>query len=728
MEFHILLALDVICLDQKYFEFFDDIPKHAKLTIQALVPEKISELNTYTLACVFYQHSMLKSIVKDNLKECAEKIANQVLKRTKDTESLCDLDNLPLSESCKWLIDNYINFKHRYSSKATSDVLTTYMSYMMIIDQSLESYKFFEDCLYVKERDRVIGELYVKLVQELGIDRSQLLPEFGEYLTNPFVCTKYQCFGREEEIAKCINILCRKDKSNVIIVGQPGVGKTSIVYGICNYIQSEKCPECLRNHEVFSLNLTKLVSGTTYRGDLEARLDEVIAELKQYKNTIVFIDELQAIFSRTSSDSSGNEMQNALKPFLVSDSKVIGCTTDSGYKAIESDNAFERRFTVVPVKEPDIKDCYDILENARQNYEKFHNISIPKELVLKSVDLCNLYVKNRYFPDKAFDCLDTACSTCKMNGKQEVSEEDIETSALELAGIVNNKFTVSKISEEEHNIKQVILCQDQAIETVFKCLKRYSIGVNDKRKPIGSFLFVGPTGTGKTELCKQIASRFFRNDSFIRFDMSEFMEPHSISKLIGSPPGYVGFNQKGLLTEKVKHSPFSIILFDEIEKAHRDVINVLLQMMDDGRLTDAYGTTVNFCNCIIVMTSNIGCKEFLDKNSIGFGTTDNSDILTKAVNNYFSPEFRNRLDSVVYFNPISKDMFVDIFRNEINAFIDRYAEIGITVELCNETYNDTMDKCFDPKNGVRFAQRKICQLLEDKILDEIVKGSKYVKL
>lgn len=714
-------------MDSRYIEFFDDLPKHARLTIQALIPEKYSVLNTQILACVLFNHAVLRKIVTDNMKETAQKIVNQTLKRTKDTETLTMFEDMILSKECMSFIENYLYFKHKFSN-SDAELMTTYLSYELLTDTSLDAYKFFDDCVYAKEKNKLAETLYIALKQSTGIDRSEMLENFGEYLTNPFRLKKYTCFGREAEIEKCISILCRYQKSNAILVGSPGVGKTSVVYGICNYLQSDSCPECLKRYDVFSLNVTKLISGTTYRGDLEERLSELIDELRQYPNIILFIDEIHSLFTKTSGDSDQNVVQNALKPFLVMGSHVIGCTTDSGYKIIESDPAFERRFTVVPVKEPDIESCKKILLSVKTKYEAFHCVQISDAVAEKSIDLCNQYVKNRYFPDKAFDCIDSACSRCKREGRSELAYNDVEESALRLAGIAENRLNLNDIESQSNDIKTKILCQDHAIDTVCKCLKKYCIGTNNKMKPIGSFLFVGPTGTGKTELCKQIAARFFNSESFIRFDMSEFMESHSVSKLIGSPPGYVGFDRKGALTEKVKHNPFSIILFDEIEKANKDVINILLQMMDDGRLTDSYGTTVNFCNTIIVMTSNIGCKEYLDKKSIGFGQSDNSDILRKSVDSYFSPEFRNRLDAIIYFNPISKDMFDDIFRNEINAFTDRYKQCGIDIEISDDKYNELKDKCYDEKNGVRFVQRKISQLIEDQIIDEVVNGSKYIKL
>lgn len=710
-------------METQYVEFFKDLPNHAQLTIQALIPSKQAVLDTYFLACVAFQHAVLKKCVTDNMRDHTSKVVNQMLKRVTDTEQLTSYEDMQLSDECERLIENYLYVKHRYNNIITAETLTVYLSYAMIVDKALQSHRFFADCLFTKEYQNVIDELYKSLKSALWIDRSDVVEEFGQYLTNPLFVTRYECYGRDSEISECIHILSRRKKANAMLVGLPGVGKTQIAYGICNYLQSDKCPEFMRNYEVFSLDTTKLVSGTRYRGDLEARLDALITELEQCNNLIIFIDEIHMLFHSSSSDEPDTGLiQNALKSFLSESSKVIGCTTESGYKTIETDTAFERRFIVVPVKELDADTCRDVIGAARKQYERYHGVIIPDELVKDTVDLCAHYVKNRYFPDKALDCLDIACSACKLSGRSTLNYNDIERSAMKIAGISNNNFSLDGIAAEVDSIKHCIIGQDQAIDAVSKCLKRYAVGVNNKLKPIGSFLFVGSTGTGKTELCKQIAHRFFSAEGFIRFDMSEFMEAHSVSKLIGSPPGYVGFNQKGALTEKVKHNPFSLILFDEIEKAHKDVINLLLQIMDDGRLTDSYGTTVNFCNCIIVMTSNIGCREYLEKNSIGFGDSNNEDVLTKAVNSYFSPEFRNRLDGVIFFNKITRDSFNIIFKNELDSYIEKYRDAGVTVHVSDDKYNSMIDLCFDEKNGVRFVQRQIAKILDDEIMNKLVSG------
>lgn len=702
-------------MEDKYIDFFNDLPKHVLLMIQELVGNKFNELSTYTLACILAEGLVLKKCVSDNLKECSNRIVSQHLKQNKSYQ-LQELQNINLTPECQHFVENYIFFKKRYS--ANSELMTSFMSYDLISNKNLESYKFFSDCLYEKEKVLLPDKLLREIYDKIGVCRSEILQDFGEYLTDPLYETKYICYGREEEINKSVNILCRYNKSNVMLVGKTGVGKTSVAYGICNYLQSEKCPDCLKGFEVFSLDTNKLVSGTTYRGDLEERLETILAEIKGYPKTIIFLDEIQTIFSKTSSENEGATLANVLKPILLQGTKFIGCTTDVGYKAIESDSAFERRFSVVNICEPQELDTIKYLLNTKQVYEEYHSIQINDKDVEYIVKRCHEYIKNRNFPDKAFDCLDIACSNCKMNNGSVLSKDDIDKSVYTLTNINGNNFNVLSVNNVEKSINELIFGQEDAIKSVCDNMRRYFLGVHDKTKPIGTFLFVGPTGTGKTELCKQLAKEFFTEESFIRFDMSEFMEPHSVSKLIGAPPGYVGYGNKGKLTEAVKHNPFSIILFDEIEKAHKDVINTLLQIMDDGRLTDSFGTVVNFCNCLIVMTSNLGCKEYLEKNSIGFGNTKDETVIRKSVDNYFSPEFRNRIDKIVYFNPITESIYNLVFDKEIDTFIKRYKDSGINITIDDKAYTALKNMCFDDKNGVRFVQRCVTKNLEQVIMNE----------
>ena len=705
-------------MDSKYHEFFDILPKHALVPLMQLVPNKFKQIDTNLLAYIFVQHGVIKKIVSDNLKEAAGKIIKQQLKTNTGDQKTIDYHDMELSEECTDLINCFLYFKNKYKETVSSEIITAYVSYVMITNTKLKCYPFFDQCLYTKEKDKVRNELRLTLDSFIGNVYSTTLSQYGEYLTDPLLPKYYNCKYRDVEIQELLDVLCRYNKCNAVLVGNPGVGKTSIVKGVCNIIQSSECPKQLRKYNVFSLNLNRIMSGTTYRGDLERRIDEILSELKKQNNIILFIDEMHILFDK---DGDYSSLQNVLKPYLVEGSKVIGCTTKSEYKHIEKDKAFERRFSVINVQEMKLQDTISTIKECKHEYEKFHDVEIEDHIAEYIVNRCHDYIKNRYFPDIAFDILDKSCVQCLARKETKVSEEDVNISIFKFCNIQEKTLTINHIRKVQDEINSIVIGQPEAVKSVCNCLKKYLLGVNDKAKPIGNFLFVGPTGTGKTEVCKQFAKKVFTEESFIRFDMSEFMESHSVSKLIGSPPGYVGFYQGGSLTELVKHNPFSIILFDEIEKAHKDVINILLQIMDDGRLTDSFGSTINFCNCIIIMTSNIGCKEYLNKASLGFQSSTEKDnsILRNAITDYFSPEFLNRLNDIIYFNNISDDIFNQVFEKEMKNFINVYTENGITISIDDQVKDKILGDCYNTKNGVRFIRRYIEKTLEPFIFMEL---------
>ena len=707
-------------MDLRYREFFDILPKHALLPIIKAVPSKFKKITTELLAYVFVQQGVIKKVVLDNLKECAGKIVKQQLTVVGDQKDQIDIVDMEISDECKILLDSFLFFKSKYSETVNSTILTSFVTYLMVSDDRLGCYKFFKDCIYLKEYNAVINTLYSQLSEFIGVTRSDYLIDYGEYLTDPLIYKHYDYSGREELVNECIDILCRMTKANVLLVGNAGVGKTSIAYEICNIISSVDCPEQLKRFNVFSLNFAKMVAGATFRGDLEKRLDLIVNELKAHNNIILFIDEMQEFVSK---DSDSRVFQNTLKSYLSESSKIIACTNEEEYKIIESDKAFERRFTKVIVPEMTANETLNVLENKLQRYSEFHNIDIDSGLLKYIVDKCDLHIKNRYFPDKAFDVLDLSCVLCANKNYKNLSKDNIDEAVYKISNINPREKTVQHTVQIESDIKKCIFGQDHAVSSVCRAFRKYYIGVNNKSKPIACFLFVGPTGTGKTELCRQIANRFFTKESFIRYDMSEFMESHSISKLIGSPPGYVGYTAGGSLTEKIKHNPFSIILFDEIEKAHPDVVNVLLQIMDEGRLTDSFSCTVDFTNTMIVMTSNLGCREVTTKKKLGFDSSDskyNTEPIERSIKEFFSPEFRNRLDEIIYFNPITTDLYDKIFDKELNEFLNRYKSCGIDINVSRDTYDKMKDGCFSEKDGVRFVQRAICSLLEDKITEKLL--------
>lgn len=717
-------------MKQEYLQFFELLPTHTQLTLRMLVPNRYPKLNTEIFACVCYQHqTALSKIVISNMKECADKIANRVAKtNTTDNSKIPEFIDIELDDDMEELIDNYLRFVDIYADKGlNSTVLVSYISFLLIDVPSFKSHQFFTDCLYTKSVDSIYNELLKIICMFTGHIIPKELLEYGKFLTNQLMITKHTCFGRDKEIQQCIDALCRMKKNNVILVGNAGVGKTSIVHGICNYLQSKECPQHLKGLSVYELDVNKLVSGTMYRGDLEKRLDAIMNILRSTNDLIVFIDEIHTLFHKSGSENESSTLQNALKPFLAENSRFIGCTTDDEYKIIESDKAFERRFTVVNVPEMSKSATFDTLVSCKDSYTKYYDIDIDDSMIDYIIDSCSIYYKNRYFPDKAFDILDKSCVECYKKHNKELSKEDIDTSIYNVCNINPREKNLHDLRLVEDKIKSCIVGQDEAIETVCKSLRRYYLGVNDKTKPIGSYLFVGSTGVGKTELCKKIAEFCFTEESFIRFDMSEFMESHSVSKLIGAPAGYVGFSNGGSLTEKVKHLPFSVVLFDEIEKAHSDIMNILLQIMDDGRLTDSFGNTVNFCNTIIIMTSNIGCKDFFDKKSIGFGDSNNdTSIISNAVNDYFSPEFRNRLDDIVLFNTISQDSFNKIFDMKLSEFADRYSNVGININISSDADSELRKRCFSEKDGVRYITKTISDSIEKQILNFVENGNVYI--
>lgn len=707
-------------VDSEYIGFFEKLPISAQITIKILVPSKYAVLDTSLFSCVCIQHSVLKRVVVENLKQCADKVVNNMLKPSGKTKKMSELSDIELTDEFKYLIRNFNYLCSNYSETISTEIVTTYLSYMLVTSERLKSYKFFSDCLYQKNRQLIINGILEELTQTLDIQMDETLMQFGKYLMTPIKLCEYKCYERDSEIKSIVDILCRMTKNNVMVVGQPGVGKTCVVLGVCNYLQSKDCPDCLKGFSVFSLNVNKVISGTKYRGDMEKRVDDILKALEKCDKTILFIDEIHTLFNKPSGEDSSESIQNILKPYLSGRSMVIGCTTNNEYRIIEKDKAFERRFSAVHISELSKDSTYLTMLDMKHDYEEFHNIEIPNDICRYSVYMCETYIKNRYFPDKAFDVIDGACVVCKTDNRTELSELDVNKYVSVVSGVKLSAITLDDVDACEKKVRENVFGQDDAIKTVFDALRRYTVGVNDKKKPIASFLFVGPTGVGKTELCRQLADQLFSRESFIRLDMSEYMESHSVSKIIGSPPGYVGYRSSGTLLEKVKHNPFSIILFDEVEKAHPDVLNILLQIMDDGRLTDATGDTINFCNCIICMTSNIGCSDVTNHGRLGFTNGIKDTRINDAVSKYFAPEFLGRLDAVCIFNPMSDDMYSKIFNKELMDFTSRYKDsCSLDIQLTNESIEFLKQSCRENKYGVRVLRKKIRDSLEQLCLDAV---------
>ena len=588
--------------------------------------------------------------------------------------------------------------------------------------------------------------------------------------------------GRDKEIQRIVQILNRRSKNNPCLIGEPGVGKTAIAQGLAIRIAQGKVPAKLLNKEVYLLDMTAIIAGTQFRGQFEARMKSIMDECKSLGNIILVIDEIHNIIGAGDAEHSMNAA-NILKPSLANgEIQLIGTTTLKEYrKYIEKDTALERRFQPVIITEPSVSDTIDILNGIKKYYEDYHKVKISSDVIAKTVIMSEKYIHDRFLPDKAIDILDEACSRINLNNKelyeleilknelakvQEEKEEAAQADSTEdyqkaaelktrecslnekineinqkleltnltvqdIAEVIENwtKIPVTKITEEEtqkllnleQNLHKRIVGQDEAVASVSRAIRRNRAGLKTTRRP-PSFIFVGPTGVGKTELAKSLAYEMFGNeDSIIRIDMSEYMESHSTSKLIGSPPGYVGYDDAGQLTEKVKRNPYSIILLDEIEKAHPDVFNILLQVLDDGRLTDAQGNTVSFENTIIIMTSNVGSN--LNNNSIGFGGNGvNNNNMLNALKETFRPEFLNRVDEIVMFKPLTPNELLQIVDLMLNDTRKALSDKNITLNISEEAKMYLLEKGTDIKYGARPLRRSIQRYLEDEISDMILKS------
>ena len=626
------------------------------------------------------------------------------------------------------------------------------------------------------------GKKKVK-VDKKSNKRRKTLETFGTNLTQKAKNNQLDdVIGRDKEIQRIIQILNRRSKNNPCLIGEPGVGKTAIAQGLAIKIAQGKVPAKLLNKEVYLLDMTAVIAGTQFRGQFEARMKSIIDECKSLGNIILVIDEIHNIIGAGDAEHAMNAA-NILKPSLANgEIQLVGTTTLKEYrKYIEKDTALERRFQPVIVAEPSITDSIGILEGIKKYYEDYHKVRISTDVIKQAVIMSEKYIHDRFLPDKAIDILDEACSRINLNNKelyevevlknelakiQEEKEEAAQADSTEdyqkaaelktkecaltekiealtkkmeltnltvqdIAEVIEawTKIPVKKITEAEtqkllnleKNLHKRVIGQNEAVEAVSRAIRRNRAGLKSTKRP-PSFIFVGPTGVGKTELAKSLSYEMFGNeDSIIRIDMSEYMESHSTSKLIGSPPGYVGYDDAGQLTEKVKRNPYSIVLLDEIEKAHPDVFNILLQVLDDGRLTDAQGNTVSFENTIIIMTSNAGSN--LNTNSIGFGGTQlNNNAIMNALKDTFRPEFLNRVDEIVAFKQLSNDELIQIVDLMLEDTKKSLRDKDITMNISDKAKRFLLEKGTDIKYGARPLRRAIQRYLEDELSDMILKA------
>lgn len=605
--------------------------------------------------------------------------------------------------------------------------------------------------------------------------------------------------GREEEVERVIQILLRRTKNNPILIGDPGVGKTAIIEGLAQRIVDGKVPFVMKEKTIVSLDLASMIAGTKYRGDFEDRLKKLFGELEQREDVVLFIDEFHMVLGAGASEGS-MDAANILKPILAKgDIQIIGATTIDEYrKHVEKDQALTRRMQPVHVEEPNKDDTIKIIEGLKDKYEDHHKVEITDEAIKAAVDLSQRYIQDRFLPDKAIDVIDEACSKEriknykenknqvskkeildklieeknmaineqnfekaaslrdqinetreKLEKEKEENKTDLKISFDEVAKIVSSwsKVPITKLTEDEKqrymdldiDLKKEVIGQDKAIDKISHAIKRARVGLKDPKKPIGSFIFVGPTGVGKTYLAKSLAKNLFGDmDNLIRMDMSEYMEKFAVSRLVGSPPGYVGYEEGGQLTEAVRKNPYSVILFDEIEKAHPDIFNLLLQILDDGRLTDGQGRTVDFKNTIIIMTSNVGVSSLNQNPKIGFGTGDvekeiddsNKEIINKAIKNAFAPEFLNRLDDIIMFKSLDKNAIKEITKILLDETKERLKNLGIEINYNKRVVDLLSEGGFSKEYGARPLERHITNKIDNQLAEEILEGklSKDMKI
>ncbi len=534
--------------------------------------------------------------------------------------------------------------------------------------------------------------------------------------------------GRGVEIQRAIEILCRRQKNNVILVGEPGVGKTAIAEGLAFRIVQGDVPEILQKAIVYALDLGSLVSGTRYRGDFEERIKTILQELKKDPNAILFIDEIHNIIGAGSTTTGSLDASNLLKPALArGDIRCIGATTFQEYhKNFEKDAALVRRFQKVIVQEPTEEQTIDILNGLKDYYAEHHGCIYEDSAITAAVALSQRYITDRHLPDKAIDLLDEAGSRKKIgkDKNKHITDKDIEMVVADIShipSVVIATDEASKLKALEKNLKSVIYGQDKAIDALCTSVKLSKAGLRRSGRPIGCYLFTGPTGVGKTELAKQLAH--FCSMELVRYDMSEYSEAHSVARLVGTPPGYVGFEQGGLLTEDVAKHPYAVVLLDEIEKANPDIYNLLLQVMDHGKLTDSTGKSVNFAHTIVIMTSNSGASE-MHKTSIGFGASEDSalSVTKEIVDKTFSPEFRGRLDEIIFFNPITDKEIRRIVDKNIDELARQLADKKVIVNADNKIRKYLADQCSGSNKGARVLDRIMDIWVKQKIADAILFG------
>ncbi len=537
--------------------------------------------------------------------------------------------------------------------------------------------------------------------------------------------------GRHLEIQRTIQVLCRRRKNNIVFVGEPGVGKTAIIEGLALKIHQEDVPESIKNSQIFMLDMGAILAGTRYRGDFEARLKSTIKRLETISGAILFIDEIHTIVGAGSTNRGSMDASNILKPALISGTiRCIGATTYEEYKNyFEKDRALSRRFQKLDISEPNIDETIKILNGLKSYYESFHKVRYTNSALKSAAELSAKYINDKYLPDKAIDVIDEAGAALRLSPsyktKKTIGHADIEKIVAKMAMVPSKTISSSeteKLKILESELKSVVFGQDEAIHSLVSAIKRARAGLGSTDRPLGSFLFTGHTGVGKTEVSRQLAS--ILGIKFIRFDMSEYMEKHTVARLIGAPPGYVGFEQGGLLTDEIRKNPYSVLLMDEIEKAHPDIFSVLLQVMDYSTLTDNSGRKADFRNVIIIMTSNAGARD-ITKSVVGFGdrTKDTQSKGMDAINRLFNPEFRNRLDAIITFNPLTPEIMKKVVDKFIDELRNQLRQKKVKISISEDARIWLAEKGYDPLFGARPLVRLIQEKIKNVLSDELLFGS-----
>jgi ATP-dependent Clp protease ATP-binding subunit ClpA len=535
--------------------------------------------------------------------------------------------------------------------------------------------------------------------------------------------------GRAEEIERTIQVLCRRRKNNPLFVGEAGVGKTALAEGLAKRIVDKEVPDIIKDAVIYSLDLGALLAGTKYRGDFEKRFKAVMSQLKNEDDAILFIDEIHTIIGAGAASGGAMDASNLIKPVLSNgELKCIGSTTYQEYRGIfEKDRALARRFQKIDVPEPTVEECIQILQGLKSRFEQHHNVKYTQPALRGAAELAERYINDRHLPDKAIDVIDEAGAFQQLQSaskrKKTIGIKEIEAIVAKIARIPPKTVSnddMDTLKNLERNLKLVIFGQDEAIDSLATAIKLSRAGLGNEDKPVGSFLFAGPTGVGKTEVTRQLAR--IMGIELIRFDMSEYMERHTVSRLIGAPPGYVGFDQGGLLTEEINKHPHAVLLLDEIEKAHPEVFNLLLQVMDHGTLTDNNGRKADFRNITIIMTTNAGA-ELLSRSSMGFAEQDHSSDGMESIKKAFSPEFRNRLDGIIQFKQLGQDMIAQVVDKFIFEFEHQLEEKGVTLSLDDEVRTWLAIKGYDPVMGARPMTRVIQEQLKKPLAEDLLFGN-----